>query len=241
MTCGLTSPAEYLQPSSKELRVPTIAIVGAGPGLGLSIAKLFGDHGFTVALIARSKDHRDTQVAQLAELGTTAAAFPADVSDRPALTAALERAMVQFGAIEVLAYSPYSGLSMVRAPEVTVDSLEPQMEHHLYGAVTATQTVLPAMLKAGGGTLLFTTGGGAISPSPQRAPMNAAQAALRNWVLNLNGALAETGVYAGNVAISVFIGTSAPPGVPYAAPDEIAEGYWDLHTHRSQPERLIIA
>ena len=221
--------------------MPTIAIVGAGPGLGLSIAKVFGDHGFKVALIARSKDHLDTQVAQLAELGTTSAAFQADVLDRPALTAALERAIVHFGAIDVLEYSPYSGLSMVRAPEVTVDNLEPQIEHHLYGAVTATQTVLPTMLKAGSGTLLFTTGGGAISPYPQLATMNAAQAALRNWVLSLNGALADTGIYAGNVAISVFIGTSAPPGVPCAPPDVIAEVYWDLHTNRNQPERVITA
>ncbi|MGC5005014.1 hypothetical protein [Streptomyces sp. DT203] len=28
--------------------MPTIAIVGAGPGLGLSLAKIFGRHGFTV-------------------------------------------------------------------------------------------------------------------------------------------------------------------------------------------------
>ena len=49
--------------------------------------------------------------------------------------------------------------------------------------------------------------------------MNAAQAALRNWVQNLNGALAETGVDAGNVAINVLIGARAPAGVPHAAPD----------------------
>ncbi|MFR9780683.1 hypothetical protein ACL02O_32140 [Micromonospora sp. MS34] len=35
--------------------MPTIAIVGAGAGLGASIAKVFGGHGFNVALISRSK------------------------------------------------------------------------------------------------------------------------------------------------------------------------------------------
>jgi NAD(P)-dependent dehydrogenase (short-subunit alcohol dehydrogenase family) len=30
-----------------------IAIVGAGPGIGLAIAKTFGGHGFNVALIWR--------------------------------------------------------------------------------------------------------------------------------------------------------------------------------------------
>ena len=32
----------------------TIAIVGAGEGLGMSIAKKFGHNGFRVALIARN-------------------------------------------------------------------------------------------------------------------------------------------------------------------------------------------
>jgi NAD(P)-dependent dehydrogenase (short-subunit alcohol dehydrogenase family) len=93
--------------------MPTIAIVGAGPGMGLSIAKVFGGHGFQVALISRSKDKLDALVAQLAETGITAA-FPADVADFPALTSALDRAAAGFGAIDVLEYSPYGGLDTVR-------------------------------------------------------------------------------------------------------------------------------
>ncbi|GAA1008312.1 short-chain dehydrogenase [Acrocarpospora pleiomorpha] len=221
--------------------MPTIAIVGAGPALGLSIAKLFGAHGFEVALISRNKDKLDTLVAQLAEAGITAAAFPADVSDRPALTAALEQAAARLGAIDVLEYSPYSGLEMVSPQEVTVDNLQPEIEHLLYGAVTATQTVLPAMLEAGSGTLLFTTGGGAINPYPMLATTNMAQAALRNWVHNLHNTLADKGVHAATVAINLFIGATAPEGVPHAAPDDIAQHYWDLYTRRDRPERLVTA
>src|SRR5437867_3029729 len=82
--------------------MPAIAIVGAGPGLGLSIAKVFGGQGFGVALVSRSKDKLEALVAQLAASGVTAAAFPADVADRPALTAALEQAAARFGAVDVL-------------------------------------------------------------------------------------------------------------------------------------------
>jgi short-subunit dehydrogenase len=69
--------------------MPTIAIVGAGPGMGLSIAKVFGGHGFQVALISRHKDKLDTLVAQLTDSGITTDAFPADVADRASLTAVL--------------------------------------------------------------------------------------------------------------------------------------------------------
>ena len=93
--------------------MPTIAIVGAGPGLGLSIAKTFGGHGFEVAMVARSRTKLDALSAQLAESGITAAAFPADVMDRPALTTALEHAAAHCGRVDVLEYSPYSGLTSV--------------------------------------------------------------------------------------------------------------------------------
>ncbi|MEU8151273.1 SDR family NAD(P)-dependent oxidoreductase [Nonomuraea sp. NPDC048901] len=221
--------------------MPTLAIVGAGPGMGLSIAKLFGGHGFDVALIARGKDKLDELVAELAGSGVTAAAFPADIMDRPALAAALEQAAAHFGGIDVLEYSPaphtpVPGITMAGPLEVTVDNLQPQIDYYLYGAVTAANQVLPAMLEAGAGTLLFTTGGGSITPNPMMGNINAAAAALRNWVLNLNGVLADRGVYAAHVAISVWIGSNAPAGFPTAEADDIAAVYWDLYSGRDRAE-----
>src|SRR5215471_18682616 len=117
------------------------------------------------------------------------------------------------------------GLDMVSPEEVTVDTLRLQIEHLLYGAVTATRAVLPAMLRSGAGTLLFTTGGGAINPYPMLASMNMAQAALRNWVHNLHATLAGQRVHAATVAINLLPATTAPEGVPHAAPDGIAQAY----------------
>ena len=37
----------------------TIAIIGAGRGLGAAVARKFGDEGFDVALISRSQDRVD--------------------------------------------------------------------------------------------------------------------------------------------------------------------------------------
>ncbi|MGF0118695.1 hypothetical protein ACQFYA_20580 [Promicromonospora sp. Marseille-Q5078] len=39
--------------------MPSIAIVGAGPGMGLAIARTFGSRGFDVALIARNRAKLD--------------------------------------------------------------------------------------------------------------------------------------------------------------------------------------
>jgi hypothetical protein len=95
------------------------------------------------------------------------------------------------------------------------------------------------MLDAGQGALLFTTGGGSITPNPMLGNVNAAAAALRNWVLNLNGVLAGQGVYAGHVALNVWIGAGGPAGIPSAEPDTIAALYWDLYEHRATAEAVF--
>src|SRR5436190_562855 len=124
--------------------MPTLAIVGAGPGMGLAIARIFGAHGFEVALIARNREKLD---------GLTAA-FAADLRDRDALTQALKNAATHFGGIDVLEYSPAvhtpgPGFTMTTPSQTTVADLEQQLEFNLYGALTATRAVLPAMREAG--------------------------------------------------------------------------------------------
>jgi NAD(P)-dependent dehydrogenase (short-subunit alcohol dehydrogenase family) len=228
--------------------MPAIALVAAGGRLGLSLGKIFGGHGFDVALIARSPERLSELTGKLAAEGVTAAGFPADVTDCSALAAALDSAAGRFGRIDVLHYSsPGTGtteaLRSTGPLDVTVDSLRPQVESICYGAITATRAVLPAMLAAGTGTLLYTTGGSSVTPAPVFVSAGMAGAALRKWALPLNGALAGTGVYAGHIAIGVWIaGTpGAPEGVPLKGPDDIARIYWDLHTSREPAEHLISA
>ena len=228
--------------------MPAIALVAAGARLGLSLGKVFGGHGFDVALIARSQERLDELTGKLAVDGVTAAGFPADVTDRSALASALEAAAGRFGGIGVMHYaSPGAGttqtLHSTGPLDVTVDNLGPQIECVCYGAITATRAVLPAMLATGAGTLLYTTGGSSVTPAPVFVSTGMAGAALRKWVLTLNGALAGRGVYAGHVAIGTWIaGTpGAPAGTPLKEPDDIARLYWDLHTSREPAEHIISA
>ena len=228
--------------------MPAIALVAAGPRLGLSLGKVFGGHGFDVALIARSTERLDELTGKLAAEGVTAAGFPADVTDRPALAAALDSAAERFGGIDVLHYSSQGAgtsqaLRSTAALDVTVDGLRPQIESICYGAITATRAVLPAMLAAGTGTLLYTTGASSVTPAPVFVSAGMAGAALRKWAITLNGALADRGIYAGHVAIGAWIaGTpGAPEGTPVREPDDIARLYWDLHTAREPAELLISA
>ncbi|NEB04291.1 SDR family NAD(P)-dependent oxidoreductase [Streptomyces sp. SID13726] len=226
--------------------MPTLAIVGAGPGMGLAIARTFGSRGFDVALLARTPEKLDDLVALLGKEGITAAAFPADVLDRESLTTALDAVRARFGSVDVLEYSPaphspVPGFTTATPSEVTVDNLQPQIEYTFYGAVADARAVLPAMRESGAGTLLFTSGGGSIDPVPMFGNVNAAGAALRNWVINLHNELAGSGVLAAHVAIATWIGAGAPEGYPSATPEQIAPLYWELHEKRDRAEAVFTA
>lgn len=227
--------------------MPTIALVAAGARLGLSLGRVFGQQGFDVALIARSEQRLGELTSRLADVGVRSAGFAADVTDRSALANALDRAAARFGNIEVLHFSSVpvgDEWILSDATDLTVEKLKPQVESICYGAISATHAVLPAMLSAGRGTLLYTTGGGSVTPTVWAAIPGAAGAALRNWALTLNGALADRGIYVGHVAVGRWIaGTPGMPGMPDDAspidPDTLAQVYWDLHTTRDTAERVI--
>jgi NADP-dependent 3-hydroxy acid dehydrogenase YdfG len=225
--------------------MPVIAIVGAGPGLGLSIAKVFGRNGFSVALISRTQEKLDSLAGELGQAGVDAAGFAADIMDRPSLTVAFERIKHRFGAIDVLEYSPaphnpVPGITMTGPLDATADSIQPQLDYHLYGGLAATQQVLPDMIKRDAGTLLFTTGGSSMDPlaaPPEFATTAIASAALRAWVLKLHQVTAGTGVYVAHVPIFAWIGA----GGPETHADTIAQHYWDLYTKRDGAEHPYAA
>lgn len=221
----------------------TIAIVGAGPGLGRSIAARFGREGFRVALVSRDQTKLDRLAQELGTHGVDAAGFAADVTDPASVERAFTAIAERHGPVDVLEYSPApqnseSGpLSPVDATALTIDAVAPQLAYYLYGGITAVRQVLPGMLDRGEGTILVTTGASS-GPVVQPAFGNiaAATAALRNWVLNLNAALAPKGIYAAHVAIAAWIGK----GGPKSDPDVIADSYWQLYGNRTEAELFYL-
>ena len=221
----------------------TIVIIGAGPGLGLSIAKQFGSHGFDVALIARNKEKLEGLVAELETAGVRALGYPADVTDAAGLVAAIDAAAAELGPIDVLEYSPAptggtrGRLAAVDAAHLTVDAVARQLEYYLFGGITAIQAVLPAMLARGSGTILVTTGASS-GPMiyPPFASIAAASGALRNWILNLHAAVEPNGVYVAHIALAANIGK----GGAASEADTIAESYWQLHQARADPELFYV-
>lgn len=219
--------------------MPTIAIMGAGPGMGLAIAQTFGKEGHQVALLSRTPAKLDPVVAELTGQGIEAAAFAADVLDRPSIVSGLAAVKQRFGQIDVFEYSPSNpALPKASSTELTHDNVQIQLDFNVHGAVAAVNQVLPEMLARGSGTILFTTGASSVHPELGYDTFgNVAPAAawLRNWAHGLHAAAAPRGVQVGHIAIGAWIGRQ--PGA--TAPEEIAPLYWELHTQRDQVEKVF--
>lgn len=215
-----------------------IAIIGAGPGMGLSIAKVFGGRGYKVALISPEPKVLDELVAGLAKQGIESAAFTASVMDRETIATSLAAVRERFGQIDVLEYSPKDPtLPLASATGLSYENVQKQIDFYAHGAVAAVNAVLPEMVARGTGTILFTTGAASVYPVLGQelfANVGAAAAWLRNWAHALHGVVGAKGVQVGHVAIATWIGSK-----PGAGPDDIAPLYWELHTRRDQIEKVF--
>jgi NAD(P)-dependent dehydrogenase (short-subunit alcohol dehydrogenase family) len=219
----------------------TLVVAGAGPGLGLEIARRFGREGFNIALLARRPDSLNGLVTRLSEDGIRAESFVADIGDETALKSAFARIRHRFGRIDVLEFSPvpapegdadrYSPLTLDRA---TMDRLQ---RVQILGAITCVQEILPEMLERGDGAIFLTTSGSALHVMPVYTPVGVVMAGLRSYALCLNEVLAKKGIYAATVCIGVLI----RKGDPFGDPARLAGVYFDMYNTRDRAEQVVYA
>lgn len=209
----------------------TIAIIGAGKGLGLAVAERFGREGFSIALISRNQDRLDGLAASLREQGITAAGFAANVRDGDSLRTALERATEQLGPIEVLQYSPLPAKEYMRPVlETTADDLVGPIEFSVYGSVNAVRQVLPGMRSIGHGTILFVNGGSAVRPGARVTGTSVAFAAESAYAQLLHDAVRDEQVHVGQLIIPFGI----DDGQPEHSGESIADRLWAIHAERGE-------
>jgi NADP-dependent 3-hydroxy acid dehydrogenase YdfG len=213
----------------------SIVIVGAGPNLGAAVARRFGREGMSVGLVARDAAKLEELANVLNEEGITADFAAADIRDAEALAGAIGALAERLGPVEVLEYSPLPAKEFMKPiRETTVDDLRGPLEFSVLGAVAAALAVAEPMVEAGSGSILFTTGGAAVKPYPERAGVGVSFAGEVAYARMLHEALRDRGVHVGHTAIAGRIA----PGEDHE-PDDVAEVLWKHHTDKGDFQVLI--
>lgn len=210
----------------------TLAIIGAGSGLGAAVARRFGREGFSVALISRDQGRLDALAAELAADGVTARGYTADVRRPASLRRALDDATKELGPVEVLQYSPLPDKKFMRPVLETMPrDLVGPVEFSIYGPVAAVHEVVPGMRFLGKdrGTILFVNGGSAVKPGRAVTGTSVAFAGQAAYAQLLHEELKEEGIHVGQL----IIGGAIEPGGE-KDPEVLADRLWTMHTERGE-------
>ena len=211
------------------LDLRTAFIVGAGPGLSASLARLLRREGLQVALGARNVGKLEGLAAE-----TGALAVAADAADQRSVSAAFRLVEERLGAPDVVIYNA-SG--RVRGPIAELDpgAVRAALEVTAFGGFLVAREAVSRMLPRGAGAILFTGASASVKGYAQSAPFAMGKFALRGLAQSLARELAPQGIHVAHFVIDGGIRSAArrePQGAPDSLldPDAIARTY--LHVLR---------
>jgi short-subunit dehydrogenase len=226
----------------------SIAVFGAGPGLGQAVARRYAREGYDVILVARRRDQLERLAKDLASGGATVHVISADLSDTGAVPALAEQVRTQVGHLDALYYAPTPDGGFVPAADLTAELARDYMPLIFYTMLDLVEQFLPGMLERGDGAILTAQGASTLRGLPNMSGPGPAQAAQRNYLQSLDAELSGQGIYVGMLYIGAVIEDSAfhtwtmttDGGArtwgPTVSPDHLADLLWNMHTTKGPAE-----
>lgn len=207
-----------------------VLIIGCGPGLGLSLAKIFGSHSNHISLISRDikKLNNYKRILSLDNIPVEIEA--ADVCDLKSLQHALDKLQEKVSHFDIVIYN----VASLRLKDLMQDSAEQMLIDYKINTLHALEVVkyLYDDLKQQKGTILFTGGGFALHPNPRFGSLSLGKAALRNLAQQLYKKLRRDKIFVGTVTITDFINNKSDKYTP----QKIAEQFYNLYLNKDQHE-----
>src|SRR6266446_6644438 len=208
-------------------------IVGAGPGLSASLARLFSREGMRVVVAARNTGKLATLSAE-----TGAQTFACDAVEPDQVARLFDEVEGRIGAPDVVVYNASGRL---RGPLVQLipAEVEQALAVSAFGGFLVAQQPARRMLPKGFGAILFTGASASVKGYAQSAPFAMGKFALRGLAQSMARELAPQGIHVAHVVIDGGIKSArraetADNPDSLLDPDAIAESYMHLiHQPRS--------
>lgn len=195
----------------------TALVVGAGPGVSGSLARLLADEGYAVGLLGISVEVLDTLAGEVVSRGVAAPWQVADLTAPEAAHDAVTALAQELGGLDLLHFNPSAYRE--RSPlELTPAELAEDVGLGVGALLTVVQAARPHLRS--GARITATGSSAADRPSPGVASLGVQKAGLRNLVRSLDRHLADEDIRAVSVTID---GVLAPkdPSSPFH-PDHVA-------------------
>lgn len=123
----------------------TALVTGAGRGIGRAIALRLATDGHAVAVNDVNADAAEAVAKEIGSAGGRAVAVPADVTDRDAVFAMVERTAAELGSVDVMVNN--AGIAQVKTLlELTPDDLRTIFDVNVFGVVYGMQAAAERMI-----------------------------------------------------------------------------------------------
>lgn len=181
-----------------------VIVTGGSDGLGRATVERFASEGARVVACARRADHLKAQVALMVEkTGGQILPVTMDVTNDADCAAAVKAAVDEFGQVDVLVNN--AGASAAAGFEsVTDEQWHSDIELKLMGAVRMCRHALPQLRKAGGGSIINATIGGAKAPAAGVLPTSVTRAAGLNLTKSLANEYAADNIRVNSICIGLL-------------------------------------
>lgn len=131
----------------------TVWITGAGSGIGKALARTFVAHGDVVLATGRDNQKLEMLRREAAEEPGTLVIAQCDLKKAGEVTSVAEKLIREQGGLDILINN--AGVTYFRDFESTsIEQFDEVMETNLRGVFLVTKTILPGMIRKGGGTII---------------------------------------------------------------------------------------
>jgi NAD(P)-dependent dehydrogenase (short-subunit alcohol dehydrogenase family) len=200
------------------------AIIGAGPDLGLALAKRFGREGFVIVFVSRRLEARKGYVTILQDEGMKALAVAADPIDEESIKHAFDLIKKQLGTPEVLIYNATTRGARPVPSVLNIENLIEDFRVNVAGALVCAQQVIPDMRSRRSGTIFLTAGGYGSHTELPFISLAIGRVGVRVLCSSLGAELEPYGIHVATVVVNGIIQRGGR-----FDPDRIAEEYWKLY------------
>jgi NAD(P)-dependent dehydrogenase (short-subunit alcohol dehydrogenase family) len=207
---------------SGRLRDRVAVVTGGDSGIGRAVAVAFAREGADVLIcyLPGEDDDAKTTARLVEEAGRTAVVFPADLTSEETCQDLVDRAVSEFGRIDILVNNAaYQMAQPGGIEDISTEQFDRVMKTNLYAMFWTCKKALPHMPK--GSAIINTSSVQASSPSPELLDYATTKAGIVNFTRGLASSLAERGIRVNSVAP----GPIWTPLIPATMPDEQVQSF----------------
>lgn len=224
-----------------------VAIVtGGGTGIGQSTALLLAQRGAKVVVTGRTISTLAATVSAIETAGGDALAVAMDVSSEESIVDGIAATVGHFGRLDILhsnaAQTGSTGLNQDGAiTQMDADFWDQTMAINLRGSMLVAKHGIPHLLKAGGGSVIFTGSGKGLAGDIDYPAYGTSKAGLINLARYIATQYGKQGVRSNVVVVGLVMTQSLDDNLPPAAQAAMLEHHLTPQLGRPEDIAEVVA